>query len=156
MENNNKKTMFRNDTCYGAGVVDLFDIIYYEVTELGNTDIIDYCLSHYNLSDSTKSKLLAIEDAVDGYNLANDDENPAYDEFLLVKDGITSLLEEMSVMAGKCLKYGLWLADKDKVIELYDGNDSNISEYEVSDVILSELIDDGTLFGYEFPPNPIR
>ena len=151
----NTKTMFRNDTCYGAGVIDLFDIIYYEVTELGNTDILDYCLEHYNLSDSTRVKLLNIEDIIGGCNIENNSENPAYDEFLLAKDGITSLLEEVSEMAGKCVKYGLWLADKDKVIELYDGNESNISEYEVSDVVLSELID-GTLFGYEFPPKHIK
>lgn len=146
-------TLYRNDTCYGAGVISLFDIIYYELTELGNQDIIDYCLCHYNLSESTKDILRRIEGMVCCYFENNTAEWPAY-EVLFIKNGITLLLEEISLEAGFCVKYGIWLADKETIIECYDGNDDNISEYEVSSVLLSDLVD-GKLFGYENPPQPI-
>ena len=34
-----EKILYRNDSYYGSGVRDIFDVIWYECTELVNTDL---------------------------------------------------------------------------------------------------------------------
>ena len=43
--------LYRNDDYSNSGVQKLVDIIFYEVFELGNTDILEYCNDHYQLTD---------------------------------------------------------------------------------------------------------
>lgn len=48
------------------------------------------------------------------------------------------------------------MADRETVIELYDGTEDNISEYETSEAVISDLGGDGVLFGYEEMPEEIN
>ena len=58
---------------------------------------------------------------------------------------------------GKTIKYALWLATKEAVEELYDGDEQFIYEYDVTDaVILSDLGFDGVLYGFENMPEPLN
>ncbi len=40
-------TLFRNENIYGSGVRDLYEIVAYEIGELGNTDISAYLKENY-------------------------------------------------------------------------------------------------------------
>lgn len=58
---------------------------------------------------------------------------------------------------GKKIRYALWLADKDAVEDMYEGNERDIYAYNVDDaVVLSDLGYDGTLYGFEEMPEPIE
>jgi hypothetical protein len=54
------------------------------------------------------------------------------------------------------VRYALWLADKDAVEELYDGDELDVYPYETDNaIILSDLGYDGTLYGFEEMPEPL-
>lgn len=148
------KVMYRNDSCYGSGVIDLRKIIKYEVCELGNTDIFRYCVDNYKLSKELKTSLTKLSDDIEIDNLIINDSGDSnmikYVDLL-----ITKLITEISTLIGKMIKYGVWLAELSAVTELYsdEDSDSDIMEYETSDVILSDLGHDGKLFAYDVYPN---
>ena len=55
------------------------------------------------------------------------------------------------------VRYALWLAPSDTVIEHYARPGGRIDAYDVSDaIVLSDLGYDGVLFGFEKNPEPIR
>lgn len=82
-----------------------------------------------------------------------DDYEEDDDELCLCVD---MLIDEISKYMHKKIKYGLWLADRQNVIDFYDGDDNNINAYEKSDVILSDIGHNGVLFGYDKKPTPIK
>ena len=145
-----EKILYRNDSCYGSGVRDVFDVIHHEYHALGNTDIFEYCLNHYNLSEGLKK------------NLRQDigwfeNEFQKYGEYpCSLNDDIENLIRELSALTGKEIRYALWLASETTVHELYYGDDGNILAYETSDVVLSFLEEDGALFGYPELPKPLK
>ena len=49
----------------------------------------------------------------------------------------------------------VWLAQKELLLDLYRADESDIDEYEVSDIILSDLGPDGRLYAYDYDPQPI-
>ena len=138
--NDYPETMYRNDK-YGTGVTDVIDIMTHEIGDLKNTDIIEWCLGHYGVSENLSAILNDIIENIDDY-----DEN----DFVL-KRACASLIDEISRRKGKRIRYGIWLADRETVMELYDG-EGGIDEYYTSDVVLSDLGGDGVLFGYPDPP----
>ena len=112
----------------------------FEIEELENEDIFDYVLDNYKLSDELKESIKAYMDSSDG-NLEN-----------ILKN----MLSEIKTQTGKDIKYALWLAEKETVIDMYDGAENGIDVYETKDgVILSDLGYDGVLFGFEKLPEPI-
>lgn len=73
-----------------------------------------------------------------------------------MRDVCNLIIAEVSKQTKIDVKYGLWLADRETVIELYDGTEDNISEYETSEAVISDLGGDGVLFGYEEMPEEIN
>ncbi len=119
---------------------DAISVMMFEIEELENEDIFDYVLDNYKLSDELKENIEAYMDSSDG-NLEN-----------ILKN----MLSEIKTQTGKDIKYALWLAEKETVIDMYDGKENGIDVYETKDgVILSDLGYDGVLFGFEKLPEPI-
>ena len=119
---------------------DAISVMMFEIEELENEDIFDYVLDNYKLSDELKENIKAYMDSSDG-NLEN-----------ILKN----MLSEIKTQTGKDIKYALWLAEKETVIDMYDGKENGIDVYETKDgVILSDLGYDGVLFGFEKLPEPI-
>lgn len=136
------KIMYRDEDIYGSGINDILDVISYEVYELGNTDILEYCLDHYVEDKNLKNRIIDLVNNLENYS--------DLDVFNLVQD----LVVEINYQTKSDLKYCLWLASEQAVKDLYDG--SNINAYYTSDIILSDLGYDGILFAYETEPLPIN
>jgi hypothetical protein len=119
---------------------DAISVMMFEIEELENEDIFDYVLDNYKLSDELKESIETYMDSSEG-NLEN-----------ILKN----MLSEIKTQTGKDIKYALWLAEKETVIDMYDGKENGIDVYETKDgVILSDLGYDGVLFGFEKLPEPI-
>lgn len=119
---------------------DAISVMMFEIEELENEDIFDYVLDNYKLSDELKESIKTYMDSSDG-NL---------------ESILKNILSEIKTQTGKDIKYALWLAEKETVIDMYDGAENGIDVYETKDgVILSDLGYDGVLFGFEKLPEPI-
>ncbi len=159
------KYLYRTENAYGSGERDLRAIVEYEVFELGNTDIFDYILKHYdfekyNLQSGFLNTLQTMREmngdsdpeSVESFERVTNDigKNTAKKVF------IDSVMDLIRYITGKNIQYGLWLAEKDAVIRFYNNmSKENIDTYRTSDVILSDLNEDGFLFGYEEKPKPV-
>lgn len=133
-------TGYRNETAYGSGITNLFDIIVFEISELGNYDIIDYVLANYSSISSNAREFLNDIDT-------NSDEDT-------IEEAAEIIINELSDLTGTPLTVGLWLCkDVETVKELY--GDDDIRAYPVSQVILSDLGSDGILYAYDTMPNEI-
>lgn len=143
---NTSNVMYRNDNYNNSGIIDIKDIICFETGELHNIDIFEYCIDNYELSDKLIDMINNIIENIDDYE--KDD-----DELCLCVD---MLIDEISKCMHKKIKYGLWLADRQNVIDFYNGDDNNINAYIKSDVILSDIGPDGILFGYDKKPIQIK
>ncbi len=116
----------------------------YEIFELENTDIIDTLGSTYFSDDTLESIMFR--------SLVSNQ----FCSKLTALDATTfceRILELLNKKTGKDLKYCLWLADLEAVRELYKG--VNVDAYKTSDVILSDLNYDGSLYAYEESPIPL-
>lgn len=134
--------LFRTESCYGSGVRDITDIMEHEIFELGNMDIPEYLLKNHKKLLSKNSQTLLSCKYLYSTNLLDSTKRKLCE----------CIIADLNKATGKSYKYGLWLADKDIVKELYDGNDTNIDAYEVSDMKISDLGKDGALYLYEeFP-----
>lgn len=134
--------LFRSEDM-SCGERDPKEVIRYETCVLGNTDIWEYCLEHYELEENTK-QLIA-----DVIQLSEDGE--PCDESVVV--AIDALLEDLKRQFGREIKYCLWLTDFQHVMEYYG---EPTTKCQVSDVILSDLGSDGILYGYFDKPNEIE
>lgn len=142
-----KKVLYRTESFSGSGVRDAVSVLTFEVCDLTNTDILAYCLEHYSLKRMHFNETLQVlkdsledGDAVDEQDIRN-----------LMED----LLKHIESETGYSIRYALWLADKKTVLSDYEGNEDNIDAYECGPVILSDLGEDGILFGYESNPKKI-
>jgi len=135
---------YRSEDTYGEGHRDIVEVMEYETFELENTDIIDTLGSTYFSDDSLES--LTFRSLV-GNQFCSE---------LTALDSTTfceRVLELLNRKTGKDLKYCLWLADLEAVLELYEG--VNVDAYETSGVVLSDLGYDGSLYAYEELPTPL-
>ena len=132
--------MYRSESFQGSGVRDAVSVITYEICELGNVDVLNYCLGHYDLSrmhfDDT---VRALRDSVDAGEYVDE-----YD----VRPLVTDLLKHIESNTGYDIRYALWLAGMDTVMSDYDGEEGRVDAYECGPVVLSDLGWDGVLFGY--------
>ena len=127
---------------------DLKEIIEYEMSALFNTDIPRYVLENYDLPDDLGQDLrdtLALEDT---------GEYPFLVDRGYLQELIERMVEAVGRSVGKTLRYGLWLAGRDAVRQVYGGGD-DIQAYPAGDAILSDLGYDGLLFAYENNPKPL-
>ena len=120
-------------------------VMLFEIAELHNIDILEYVSDNYLLSEELKTDVQEIIDNIDDVD----------------EDGCKEVLEEIlnciEDSTGKKICYALWLADKDAVEDMYEGNERDIYAYNVDDaVVLSDLGYEGTLYGFEEMPEPIE
>ena len=139
--------LYRCETCYGSGVRNAEDVILHEIFELRNTDILCYCLDKYGLTRMGFNRTLeSLIKATD-----NGDELDEEEIRLVVKD----LLKHIEAITGHAVRFALWLTTKQAAKELYEGTEESLDAYHTGPVILSDLGEDGILFGYESNPEKI-
>ena len=146
---NETKTMFRTEVCYGEGYRNPIGVMCHETFEYLNTDILDTLIDGLLKDHPIRSKLQEMLEYIED---GNEDEIEEDDERAIAF--YTEVLDAIFEVTGKRITYCLWLASKEAVIEYYgDGNldEDDIDEYPISDVILSDLGEEGILFGYEKP-----
>lgn len=144
------KTLFRNDDISEGQTNDIIEIMTYEICELGNSDTLDYCIDHYKLSGKVINQAEQLIQMLDEGECLDIDEDGDK-----VRNICRQIIAEVSKLTNINVKFGLWLTDKESVIELYDGTEDNISEYKTSEAVISDLGSDGVLFGYEEMPEEI-
>ena len=139
--------LYRNESYSGSGVRNAVEVIVHEIYELRNTDVIDYCLSHYSLKKMHFNQTFKIlKETVE-----DDDAVEESDIRILIED----LLKNIESETGISVNYALWLTSKESVKENYDGEENTIDAYEIGQVILSNLGEDGILYGYQTMPTKI-
>lgn len=127
----------------GNNITDPVEVIAFEMGELGNTDIPDYCLENYggkmrpNVYNEIANAIELIEDG-------DMDEDMA--EHIAKR-----IVSEMERIWHIRIKRVVWLADYDTVVDMYcdNGDTDNIESVETSDYILSDLEGEGILFAYD-------
>ena len=145
------ETLYRTESYSGSLVRNIRDIIEYEMAELRNTDIPRYVLGRYALSDGLR------KDLEDILALEPTGEYPFTGGRGDLLDTIDALLKEVGELTGTPVRYGLWLASYESVRLRYCPSGSrDIDGYPTSDAILSDLGEDGILFGYADLPKKIQ
>ncbi len=145
------RVLYRNDEAFGDGYRDAAEVIAYEIFELGNFDSLHYMFRNYRLSRELRRKWRGYFRELLGNGYVDDMSD---DE---LTDEVRELLDAIAQEVGKPINYVLWLASKSAVEQFYDGTENNIDAYYVSDaVVLSDLGEDGKLFGFEANPIPLE
>lgn len=148
---------YRTETCYGSGERDAVSVMVYETFELGNTDILQ-TLENGLLKNQPELRNKC-SDLIDEMNNNGAVEDYGENEW---RDFYEEVLKIIQKETGIHVKYVLWLADKEAVMDSSDGygsyvlSEEDIDAYEIGPVVLSELGYDGTLYGYEEYPEPIQ
>ena len=136
--------MYRNDNYGEIGAPDdPVSVIAFEMGELGNSDIPDYCIGKYGklMDDKVLSEIRKSVAMTENGNM-----NPVMSERFA-----KTIVSEMERIWGIKISRVKWLADYDTVADLYCDDESEkeyIKEYETSDYILCDLGGDGVLFAY--------
>lgn len=140
--------LYRNEKCYGDGSKLITEVMQHEIFELANSDILYYIRNEYAkaLSEKQYKELNKIITVIETFGNYEDEDSQ--------KRFCEDMLDSINRYLNKNLKYCLWLADMDAVLEYYDGQDTPwyIRAYETSDYILSDIDDEGKLFMYETEP----
>lgn len=146
-----KKIAYRNDEYQGNRIKDPASVIAYEIFELENLDIPIYILNIYGKTIKTLDPKLynRMNDAIEEINNIGFIDDISETERHEFAQKIVNCVETIT---GKKIKSCLWLTDYDSVVKYYDGDEYNISGYEISDVILSDLGSEGVLYCYEKQP----
>jgi hypothetical protein len=147
---------YRTETYSGSGVRKAKDVIMFEITELGNTDILKTVLHGFTpektpyIHNSTLiHDLTVLQKEVDATGCTSMSEEA-------LSTVIDSLLDDIQTCTGHRVNYVLWLTDEKSCREIYtDFPEQSIDKYPTSAVILSDLGSDGILFGYENMPHCI-
>lgn len=136
------KVLYRNPT--GMEQHTPVEVIAFEIGNLQNIDILDYCLAHYGQYMDKESRE-TIEKAI------TDMENDCMDEDK-AKVVAESLVKALENVWGITIHHVTWLAEYDVVAELYSqfGSTPDILAVPTTDYILSDLGYDGILFAYPF------
>lgn len=138
---------YRSENFSGSMVRGIYEVMRFEIFELGNTDILEHIMQYFvHIPDVIDRLRNVIEEL---QNNGYVDDFPEQDQTVFLSDLVSELNSEL----GANIRYALWLADKATVIEQYG---TEIDEYEVGSVVLSDLGYDGTLYGYEECPEPIN
>ena len=136
--------MYRNDNYGTIGAPrDPVSVIAFETGELGNTDILDYCLACYG-SRMRKETADIIGKAAAEVQDGSIDESG-------MEEIAKTLVAELERIWRVKIRRVMWLADYDTVADMYcdDGSETkNIKAYETSDYVLCDLGGDGVLFAY--------
>lgn len=133
-----KEIGFRSEDVFGEGYRYAPRVMAHEVFELENSDIIDTLSS--NLMRG--SKILK-----EAHNITDEESGVLF---------FKEVLKELSKITGREVKYCLWLCDKpEDVFKEYGASKDSIKVYLKSDIVLSDLGNEGKLYGYEELPKPL-
>lgn len=155
---------YRSEELYGEGYRDAAAVMAYEVFVMQNTDILE-TLSKGILKDTEEGlklkflmKVMQEEFESDAHEIFLDE---AFHDENVRNDYMKAVLQAISNVTGKEIRYCLWLCDSiediknsyesdflDTTLTLFDG-------YESSDIVLSDIGVAGKLYGYENEPTPI-
>lgn len=115
---------YRNDDCYNSGEELFLRVLNYEVFELGNTDILHSCKKIYGLNLDLRKR----------------------------KESIQKIYKYFCKLLDTDILYCKWLATRENVIKLYDG-EYNCGKYRLNldSLIASDLGPDGILFISSMP-----
>ena len=134
----NQNVGFRTEDFSGSGVRNLEDVVYYEIRELGNTDILDTMSELYGLNFKSYMDV--------------EDENVVADEsYQEVLELIFSFLEKHFNTSRNNLN-AIWLTTYENVQKIYcrQSNDKINMVYIYHNFYpISDLGSDGTLFVYK-------
>lgn len=122
------------------------DVMSFESTELDNNDTIEYIRDNYLVNNTLLTK--TANDLLHNYHNTDN-----YRKFF------ANALSHIATATGKNITHVIWLADKNIVENQYAAwNDSTeMDEYDVSNaIILSDLGNDGRLYGFDNEPKPIQ
>lgn len=145
--------MYRTESYSGSGIRDLKDVMFFEIFELENTDILETQVNDI-LDEDLKEK---IEKILSDDKIFLSLEEP--DIELLVEE----LIIDMSKRSGRHLTFALWLADYDVVRDpsengygqYLDNTNSDIDKYCIKNgFVVSNLGKGGKLFAFDKPQKP--
>lgn len=141
---------YRDDTVFGSGERYIVDVCTYEIFELGNDGIFDYCIANYELDDRLVDKM---QEVLDNDNLRSNED--------AVREAVEELVENLGRIFRTKLEYCLWLCDSpddvvDEYIEPYYGDDGektpedyDLNIYRKSGIVLDDCGDSqGKLYAY--------
>jgi hypothetical protein len=145
---------FRNDKFLDSKIYNAFNIIYFEITTLYKTGLVDFCNKHYNtnidcyythLHEEWKADGMTAEEIQEEENHCFSNEAPEF---------ASSLMKFVENYFKSKKVYAIWLTSKEGVNKnyFYNLNTSNqdkcISKYKIpTDALpISDLDDQGTLF----------
>lgn len=157
-------TKYRTEAFFGSGIRDAVEVMAYEINTLGNTDILRTLGEGLLRDTATGKEMLSIAE-----QLTSDGEGA--EDLFYIKDLCRTALKEIEAKTGVQVKYVLWLADYDDVLNkfwawafgIYDSSqpvpepeEGEIEAYEIGPVILSSGDGDGgMLYGYSSLPQPL-
>lgn len=145
-----KKYEYRSEIPFGEGYRNILDVMTHEIYELNNTDILETLKN--TILKQEKKLVNDINEILDDIEKNIFFENHCeYD----IREFMKECLKMINKKYKKDIKYCLWLADKNVVIDYYGKgklSEDDIDKYQVSDIILSDLGYDGRLYGYEEYP----
>ena len=131
-------TGYRNESYSGSGVRDLMDVIYFEIEELDNMDILYTMSKFYGLDFSN-------------YIETEDDYEFVHPEcYQKVFDVIAGFVEKKLSADRKNLE-AIWLTTKEAVDKIYSKYGKKVTGYSFTEdwIPISDLGEDGTLFVYK-------
>ena len=164
--------MYRTESYSGTGERSAREVIAYEIGELNNTDILETLLEKKLLTEtpcsaerypnakaspwyqmSVADKARAMINEIEENDFVDD---MSEEEFLLFADEI---LDSVRAITGIEVRYALWLVNKTGLMkhysaDMYDASD--YSAYEVGPIVLSDMGEDGLLYGYTKLPQPLE
>lgn len=148
---------YRTESFSGSGIKDLEELLYWEISVLGNIDILVYLKENYNipsdfeLDESTINKLKEkAEDEIELKKLIIEEEQKMaiLNETYFI-DQILNFIEERF---GTKDVEAIWLTtDKNVLLRYMRGSDEVIDEYILPKeyIVISDLDIDGALFVYK-------
>lgn len=149
----NDKKGYRNGFFKGCIFSRLEDVLKHEISSLCNIDILHYAKDNYNILSDFKldenliNKLKIESKNEDDFNFSIEMEEV---EMAILNSGdfIEEILNYVENSLGKKDVKALWLTTKEKVVNIYQGNEYVIDEYIIPDkfMILSDLYECGALF----------
>lgn len=72
--------LYRNDDYMDGSTFNIVDLMVYEITELCNTDILEYCVNHYDFSEVLKNKITKLINDIANDNFMCTDDDVKYVE----------------------------------------------------------------------------
>ena len=152
---------YRNPNYGGAQIINLEEILWHEIGDMGNSDVLDFMIEHCGLEVDYLAKP---EDSFTPEELDNlpktEIESVLREEtghifFENYASYVEKILDNLESKLGTRKLYGLWLTTREGVKRYCGKGSAFIDEYQITDKTLpiSDLRGDGTLFVYTQGPD---